>query len=64
MRVNHILRDRRYRIAREYCGYATRRHVARFCGDWLGQATTRQGALTIASAHAARRACLMTGDQA
>lgn len=39
MLIRKPRRDRRYTIAREYCGYAQPRHVARFCGDWLGQAT-------------------------
>ncbi|WP_454887342.1 hypothetical protein [Sphingomonas oryzagri] len=51
------LPDPRYSVAREYCGYPTPRHVARFCGDWLGQSATRAGALAIARAHhAVRRA--------
>jgi len=39
--------DKRYTIAREYCGYDTPRWVARFCGDWLGQSKSRQGAQEI-----------------
>lgn len=42
------MRDPRYTIAREYCGYDTPRWVARFCGDWLGQSKSRQGAQAIA----------------
>ncbi len=45
--------DRRWQIALEYCGYAKPRYVARFCGDWLGQSVTRQGALAICRKHAA-----------
>ena len=46
-------RDARYSVEREYCGHAAPRHVTRFCGDWLGQSTTRAGALAIAHAHRA-----------
>lgn len=48
-------RDARYSVAREYCGHPTARHVARFCGDWLGQSATRAGALAIVRAHSAVR---------
>lgn len=48
-------RDRRYRIAREFCGAPRARHVARFCGDWIGQAGTRRAALDLVKAHQAAR---------
>jgi hypothetical protein len=40
--------DNRYSIRREFCGYATPRWVARFCGDWIGQAETRDVARELA----------------
>ena len=43
--------DKRYSIAREYCGYDTPRWVVRFCGDWVGQSSSQQGA----------RSALLTG---
>lgn len=49
-------RDRRYRVAREFCGAPRARHVARFCGDWIGQAGSRRGALALVEAHQAARA--------
>ena len=45
--------DRRYTIAREYCGHARPRFVARFCGDWLGQSRRRHRAVAITAAHRA-----------
>lgn len=55
-----LLRDGRYTIAPEYSGAPAPRFVARFCGDWLGSAVSRTGALAIAEGHArveqARRA--------
>ena len=48
--------DRRYSVALEWCGHPTRRYVARFCGDFLGQAERRADADALAMAH--RRAFL------
>lgn len=44
--------DKRYNIAREYCGYDTPRWVVRFCGDWIGQSASQQTARDLAQAHA------------
>lgn len=46
--------DRRFTIAKEFCGYSTPRYVARFCGEWLGQAETRAEARLIAINHKER----------
>lgn len=32
--------DRRYSIQREFCGYPEKRHVLRFCGDFIAQSTS------------------------
>lgn len=55
-------RDRRYTVAREYCGYPKPRHVARFCGEWLGNAANRRAALAIARGHAVARNSLLEGQ--
>lgn len=47
--------DKRYSIAREYCGYDTPRWVVRFCGDWIGQHASKEGARALAEAHAEER---------
>lgn len=47
------LRDKRYSVTTEHCGYPTRRFVARFCDLWIGQAATRPGAIAIVRTHAA-----------
>lgn len=47
--------DRRYAIAREYCGYKAPQWVARFCGDWLGCAPNRPAAIAAARAHQVAR---------
>lgn len=44
-------RESRYSIALEWCGYAARRYVARFCGDWIGQAPTMRAARKLAQAY-------------
>lgn len=49
--MTHIMSDPRYTIALEYCGYDTPRWVVRFCGDWIGQATTRVKAREMATEH-------------
>lgn len=61
MSIRQPRRDRRYTINLEYCGHARRRHVARFCGDWVGQAASRTAALAIATAHAALRNAILDG---
>lgn len=48
-------RDRRYSIAREYCGFKKPQWVVRFCGDWIGRAARRPDALSIALGHQASR---------
>lgn len=47
--------DRRYSIAREYCGCERPQWVVRFCGDWIGRAAQRADALSIALGHQASR---------
>jgi len=42
-------RDRRFSIRREWCGYRNQRYVARFCGDFIGQAKTRREARDLAA---------------
>lgn len=53
--MNPIKEDARYTISLEWCGYRTQRHVARFCGEWLGQGETRLDAMMICLAHADKR---------
>ncbi len=48
-------RDRRYRLAREWCGQTKPQWVVRFCDAWVGCAPKRQAALVIALAHQAAR---------
>lgn len=58
--------DRRYSITREYCGYRKPQWVARFCGDWLGCAPGRRGAIATARSHqvAFRQALGLAGPHA
>jgi hypothetical protein len=44
----HARRDPRFSIRPEYCGYRARRYVARFCGEWIGEARTRSEARALA----------------
>lgn len=46
-------RDRRYSIARAFCGYRKPHWVVRFCGDWVGSTPGRPAALRIAHTHQA-----------
>jgi hypothetical protein len=48
-------KDKRYRIASEYCGDEAKRHVARFCGEWLGQSISLGSAITLCVGHNAAR---------
>lgn len=43
--------DRRYTFARVFCGYAQRRWVTFFCGEWLGSASSRASAIALAHDH-------------
>ena len=40
--------DRRFSVRPEYCGYRARRYVARFCGEWIGEARARSEARALA----------------
>lgn len=57
-------RDRRYAVAREFCGHTRAQHVVRFCDAWLGSAPTHGAALNIVAAHAAARAVILDGGTA
>lgn len=48
-------KDKRYTITREYCGYETKRNVARFCGEWIGQSMSRGSAMMLCTGHNAAR---------
>jgi hypothetical protein len=47
--------DRRFSVRPEYCGYRARRYVARFCGEWIGEARTRSEARALAHSWRGRR---------
>jgi hypothetical protein len=49
------MRDRRYSIVKEFCGYRQPRFVVRFRGRWVGQAVTRREALSLAVHHEEER---------
>lgn len=53
-------RDPRYTVALEFCGYDTPRHVARFCGEWIGQAKSASKARELVEEHKAARLIAMT----
>lgn len=54
--MRHARTDHRYQINLEYCGDITRRHVLRFCGQFISQHQTRTDAETARDLHAAERA--------
>jgi hypothetical protein len=53
--------DKRYTISKEFCGYKTKRFVARFCGEWIGQGIKKSDALMLCIAHADKRDRELTG---
>lgn len=52
--------DKRYSINLEYCGYARRRRIVRFCDEWIGAGKNRNEADTIARQHNAARKVALT----
>jgi len=46
-----VHKDKRYTKSLEYCGYATPRIIARFCGEWIGQSETEEKALNLCFNH-------------
>ena len=51
--------DRRYCIRLEFCGYAQRRFVVRFCDTSVGNAPMRADANALARAHSSERRRIM-----
>jgi|GEM_PF-2958124 len=47
--------DPRYTFSKEWCGYPEKRHVVRFCGEWVGQGRTKTDALEVYGAHRKQR---------
>lgn len=39
MKIGNIIKDKRYSVNLEWCGYPEQRHVVRFCGDYIGNTT-------------------------
>lgn len=46
-----IKSDPGYTIALEWCGHATKRHVLRFCGDFIDSFASYGGAVVRAVGH-------------
>lgn len=47
--------DARYTVALEYCGHEKPHHVARFCGDWIGQSASYPMAVMLCTSHRLQR---------
>lgn len=47
--------DKRYTVTEEFTGQPRRMFVARFCGDWIGQAATKAEAQALCVEHKAAR---------
>lgn len=45
------MKDNRYTIHLEFCGYPARHYVVRFCGEWVGESKSRAKALDIQKKH-------------
>lgn len=50
-----ISSDARYTVRLEWCGYAQQRHVARFDGEWIGQARSYPQAVLLCTTHRLQR---------
>lgn len=50
-----ISSDARYTVTLEWCGYPEQRHVARFCGEWIGQSRNYPTAVLLATTHRLKR---------
>lgn len=44
-------KDNRYSVNLEWCGHKEKRHVARFCGEWIGQDYDEKQAWILAQEH-------------
>jgi hypothetical protein len=49
------MKDKRYTVRLEWCGYAAQRYVVRFCGEWVGCAQNRHTANELARTHSTAR---------
>lgn len=58
------VRDTRYTVDIEFTGQPAAAYVARFCGEWVGQATTQPDAWQLAQAHDVARRTLYTSSGA
>jgi len=47
--------DKRYTVTLEFCGHPTALPVVRFCGNWVGSASTEQAAWELATEHNGKR---------
>ncbi len=45
--------DKRYSIYQEFCGYAEKRHVLRFCGDFIQSSISASSLAVRAAGHRA-----------
>ena len=50
------MRDKRYTLTREFTGSPYPMWVARFCGDWIGQARSKIDAAELIAYHQDKRA--------
>lgn len=49
--IRPVTLDGRYSVTLEFCGYPSPRWVTRFCGEWLEQNETKNGAIFAALEH-------------
>ena len=54
--------DTRYTINLEYCGYITKHHVVRFCGQFISSHCHYADAVKSRDRHAAQRNAILTGE--
>lgn len=51
MTYHPVSKDERYTVSKEFCGYIEARHVARFCGEWIGQSKFYGSACMLCVGH-------------
>jgi len=49
--MKNLIKDERYSVNKEWCGHSKQKFVARFCGDWIGKAETKNKAWLLCIYH-------------
>lgn len=59
----HPIKDQRYSVEKEFCGYSEARYVLRFCGEWVMQSPSYSACVVRAASESAqRRGCAIVHE--